>query len=124
MGSPLKNRKQFYVNLGAQLRKARITSGLSQEKAAIELGVTFQQVQKYERGKNRVPVDSLISLAALYGMPVTAFIVETNSITDNEGSLGTRHLRLISYFNRLTKEEKEVVFFCAKHLANSGQVQA
>ena len=42
------------VHVGLRIRAARLAAGLSQERLGQELGVTFQQVQKYEKGRNRV----------------------------------------------------------------------
>lgn len=55
------------------LRKAR---GLTQATVAGVLGVTFQQVQKYERGYNRIGPDRLSKLAVLYEVPISAFFDE------------------------------------------------
>jgi len=55
------------------LRKSR---GLSQSALASALGVTFQQVQKYERGTNRITADRLAKLAVLFEVPVSAFFDE------------------------------------------------
>lgn len=52
------------------LRKSR---GLSQSALASALGVTFQQIQKYERGTNRITADRLAKLATLFEVPVSAF---------------------------------------------------
>lgn len=60
----------FYEELGGTLKMARKMAGLSQEKAASAIGVSFQQIQKYERGHNRIAVNKLITLANLYGVSV------------------------------------------------------
>ncbi|KQP21827.1 hypothetical protein ASF27_14720 [Methylobacterium sp. Leaf102] len=57
------------------LRKAR---GLSQSAIALVLGVTFQQVQKYENGTNRITADRLAKLAAQFEVPITAFFGESD----------------------------------------------
>lgn len=54
----------FDADLGARLRELRIAARLSQERLAEKIGVTFQQVQKYERGVNRVSVHTLTKIAA------------------------------------------------------------
>jgi transcriptional regulator with XRE-family HTH domain len=59
--------------IAKRLRLARIAAGLSQENAASHVGVTFQQVQKYENGTNRVSAGSLALLAQAYGRPVAWF---------------------------------------------------
>jgi transcriptional regulator with XRE-family HTH domain len=60
----------FYRDLGRTIRLARMASGKSQADIAGHLDVSFQQVQKYESGDNRIPVDSLVSLSDYLDVPV------------------------------------------------------
>lgn len=71
------------------LRKAR---GLSQTALGTAVGVTFQQVQKYEKGQNRVGAGRLREIARLLEVPVSAFFEEgeTGSHNDAFGFLGTQ----------------------------------
>ena len=69
----------FYRDLGRNLRTARSAAGKSQSEVAEFLEVTFQQVQKYENGKNRIPLDRLVSLAAYLEVPVLQFIDPSES---------------------------------------------
>jgi len=64
----------FYRELGRNLRVARSASGKSQIEIAEHLDLTFQQVQKYEKGTNRIPVDRLITLAAYLEVPLAYLI--------------------------------------------------
>lgn len=64
----------FYRDLGSNLRVARSAAGKSQGEVAEFLDVTFQQVQKYESGTNRIPVDRLVSLAGYLEVPLVQFI--------------------------------------------------
>lgn len=61
------------VHVGSRLRARRILLGLSQEKLAEGLGITFQQVQKYERGSNRISASRLYNTAKLLAVPVAYF---------------------------------------------------
>ena len=61
------------LHVGAQLKKARLKRGLSQEKLAEEMGITFQQVQKYERGSNRIGASRLWDLAQVLQVPISYF---------------------------------------------------
>ena len=61
------------VHVGTQVRARRILLGLSQEKLAEGLGITFQQVQKYERGSNRISASRLYNIAQLLDVPITYF---------------------------------------------------
>jgi len=59
--------------LGARLRTLRVSRGISQAVLAEKIGVSFQQVQKYERGANRVGANRLARIAAVLDVSVTEF---------------------------------------------------
>lgn len=59
--------------LGQRVRARRLEIGMSQERLAELLGVTFQQVQKYEKGVNRIAASRLHSIAGALEMPVSRF---------------------------------------------------
>jgi transcriptional regulator with XRE-family HTH domain len=61
------------LHVGARVRLRRRLAGVSQEKLAEALGLTFQQVQKYERGANRVSASKLYEIAAALQTPVSYF---------------------------------------------------
>jgi transcriptional regulator with XRE-family HTH domain len=61
------------LHVGARIRMRRKVLGVSQEKLAEELGLTFQQVQKYERGANRVSASKLYEIARALSAPVSYF---------------------------------------------------
>lgn len=59
--------------LGQRVRSRRLEIGMSQERLAELLGVTFQQVQKYEKGVNRIAASRLHDIAAALDQPVARF---------------------------------------------------
>lgn len=61
------------VHVGRRVRMRRVLIGLSQEKLGEQLGLTFQQVQKYEKGSNRVSASRLYQIAHILGVPVSFF---------------------------------------------------
>src|SRR5687767_11662651 len=61
------------VLIGAKVRLRRKELGLSQQKLAATLGITFQQIQKYEKGTNRIGAGRLMEIAASLGVPITYF---------------------------------------------------
>ena len=61
------------LHVGARIRMRRKILGVSQERLADDLGLTFQQVQKYERGANRVSASKLYEVACALNTPVTFF---------------------------------------------------
>lgn len=64
---------QFDITIGHRIRAARGLRRLSQGDLAERLGVTFQQVQKYEDGSNRLPTVRLVAVAAATNLPLTFF---------------------------------------------------
>lgn len=65
--------KSIEQHVAGRLRAARLEKGLSQEDAAMLLGLTFQQLQKYEKGTNRVPIGRLAILCHYYGKDIRWF---------------------------------------------------
>ena len=69
----------FYRELGLNIRAARSASGKSQSDVAEHIDVTFQQVQKYENGTNRIPIDRLVNLADYLEVPLSQFVAPSDS---------------------------------------------
>ena len=64
------------VHVGRRIRQRRTLLGMSQEKLAEAIGLTFQQVQKYERGSNRVSSSRLFDLTHVLDVPMSYFFDE------------------------------------------------
>ena len=60
-------------HVGQRVRMRRLQLGMSQEKLADQLGLTFQQVQKYEKGTNRIGASRLLQISLITGVPVAFF---------------------------------------------------
>lgn len=69
------------VHVGRRLRQRRTLLGFSQQKLAGEINLTFQQLQKYERGSNRVSASCLFRLARGLDVPVSFFFEEMDGRT-------------------------------------------
>jgi transcriptional regulator with XRE-family HTH domain len=67
------------VHVGSRVRLRRMLLGMSQEKLGEHLGLTFQQVQKYEKGVNRIGASRLFDLARVLGVPIQFFYDEAPS---------------------------------------------
>jgi transcriptional regulator with XRE-family HTH domain len=67
------------VHVGARIRLRRALMGLSQERLGEALGLTFQQVQKYERGINRVGASRLYDLSRALDVPISFFFDDMNT---------------------------------------------
>lgn len=61
------------VHVGSRIRLRRNMLGLSQEKLGENLGITFQQIQKYEKGTNRVGASRLQAISSILNVPVSFF---------------------------------------------------
>jgi transcriptional regulator with XRE-family HTH domain len=61
------------VHVGGRIRLRRNMLGMSQERLGENLGITFQQIQKYEKGTNRVGASRLQAIAHILGVPVAFF---------------------------------------------------
>ena len=71
------------IHVGSRLRQRRTSLGITQQELATSQGVTFQQVQKYERGANRISASRLYHLSEVLDVPVTFFFegISTTSTT-------------------------------------------
>jgi len=92
--------------VGARIRNLRLRHKLSQADVARHLNITFQQIQKYEKGANRVGASRLSELAKLFGVSVDAFFSDgTGSAKSQQQSLDhltDRHaVRLVEAYQSL-----------------------
>jgi transcriptional regulator with XRE-family HTH domain len=70
---PKKSPNPIDKHVGGRVRMQRMMLGMSQEKLGDAIGLTFQQVQKYEKGANRISASRLQQIADVLGVPVTYF---------------------------------------------------
>jgi transcriptional regulator with XRE-family HTH domain len=73
------------VHVGNRIRVRRQLVGMSQEKLGELLGITFQQVQKYEKGSNRISASRLYYAAKVLGVPVQFFFDDLPGLDPNTG---------------------------------------
>lgn len=86
------------VHVGANLRIARILHGMTQTELAAQLGISFQQVQKYEKGSNRIGASRLKEISDIFLVPVDFFfdgLSEGVTMTDKISSVSLRIAREI-----------------------------
>ena len=85
------------IEIGGRLRQARFKAGISQEILAAHLGVTYQQVQKYETGQNRISVPSFIMACEFLGANPAKFFKPLDG--DNAPALPLKVVRKIARLN-------------------------
>jgi len=82
-----KTEKSIDAHIGSRLRLRRLMLGISQESLGERLSVTFQQIQKYEKGTNRVSASRLYEMAQIFDVPINYFF---DGLEDWEDGLGTQ----------------------------------
>ena len=86
------------LHVGSRIKLRRVLFGLSQEKVATQLGLSFQQLQKYEKGVNRVAPSRLWQLAQILDVPISFFFDGYPPTEDGES------LQPLARADRLTLE--------------------
>ena len=74
------------VFVGSRVRLRRLMVGMSQEALADRLGVTFQQVQKYEKGTNRISASRLQAISEVFRVPPSFFFQDDENATPTTGA--------------------------------------
>ncbi len=76
--------KSANEQIGKKLREIRVISGMSQGALGEIIGVSFQQIQKYETGRNRLSVSKLSKIAKELEVPVTKFFEEVEYLAEGK----------------------------------------
>ena len=106
--------ENFNRHLGAKLRMRRLALGLTQTKVAQAINVTFQQIQKYEKGTNGISSLRIMQLANFLKVPVVYFFEDfpmyEGGSTSNEVSEDLNYSFLAKLFSNLSNQQKEKIF--------------
>ena len=136
------------VHVGARMRQRRTLLGMSQEKLGTAVGLTFQQIQKYERGSNRIGSSRLFEFAKVLDVPVSYFFDEmpSNALAGRpmsgrgkKGGFGEaatpfeqekdplikrETLELVRAYNKIEEERvRDSIFATVKALGESGHAK-
>jgi len=101
----------FNKHLGSKLKLRRLALGLTQTKVAKAINVTFQQIQKYEKGTNGVSSIRLLQLSNYLKVPISYFFEEfseylTNIEKSKEGHLTVNYNFLLKIYSELDNDQK------------------
>ena len=103
----------FNRHLGSKLRMRRLALGLTQTKVAQAINVTFQQIQKYEKGTNGISSLRIMQLATFLKVPVVYFFEDYPGYTNKEtGAVGEEDINysfLAKLFSGLSNTQKEKI---------------
>lgn len=125
------------VHVGKKLRERRSVLGITQEKLGRELGLTFQQVQKYERGANRIGASRLFQLCRILDVgpnhffeglslkknaPIPGMSDAEQAEFDPEKEMTREVMKLVQAFRRIPGDKaRQGVIDLAKALAADGK---
>ena len=103
--------KNFNAHLGKKLRMRRLSLGLTQTKVANAINVTFQQIQKYEKGTNGVSSIRLLQLSNYLKVPISYFFEDFSEYLINlektkEGHMTVNYNFLIKLYSELNADQK------------------
>lgn len=97
------------AHVGSRVRQQRLVLGMSQHELAKKLGLTFQQVQKYERGANRIGAGRLYKLSKILGVPITYFYADMEGSEDATREMGALEDAMPSTPNSMRREVLELL---------------
>ena len=101
----------FNKHLGSKLKLRRLALGLTQTKVAKAINVTFQQIQKYEKGTNGVSSIRLLQLSNYLKVPISYFFEDfpeylINIEKSKEGHMNVNYNFLMKLYSELSNEQK------------------
>lgn len=97
------------AHVGSRVRQQRLVLGMSQHELAKKLGLTFQQVQKYERGANRIGAGRLYKLSRILGVPITYFYSDLEDSEDAVREMDALEDAMPSTPNTMRREVLELL---------------
>ena len=118
----------FNKHLGIKLKQRRLALGLTQTKVANAINVTFQQIQKYEKGTNGVSSIRLLQLSNYLKVPINYFFEDfseylINLERSNESHMNVNYNFLAKIYLELTDDQK-IKFNKNLNLVNTGLTKA
>jgi transcriptional regulator with XRE-family HTH domain len=118
------------IEVGRRVRALRLEKGMSQERLGDALDLTFQQVQKYEKGTNRIGAGRLQRIAEIFGVPISALFGAQAPAAKPSDSLfelvdTSAALRLLRAYSRMTnpKLKQALVALAEEAAANDRALQ-
>lgn len=106
--------------VGAKIRELRTLRGLSQERLGAEIGLTFQQIQKYERGGNRIGAGRLAQIAEVLDVPVSALFDGAFDGGARGPVPGRKVLEAAKLLDRIDEDQAKNVLALLRAMAGEG----
>jgi len=93
------------VFAGRRLREARLAVRMTQEELGKALGLSFQAIQKYESGENRLSVGRLVAAAKTLQKPISYFVPGEAALVAEEKPLSSEEAELVGSFRRIKRDD-------------------
>ncbi|MCL4537295.1 MAG: helix-turn-helix domain-containing protein [Nitrospirae bacterium] len=109
--------------IGEKIKRRRKELGISQEELAETLGVTYQQVQRYENGTNKLNVENIQAVADILSVPLSYFFEpeKTLMLAEKRAAYSTAESKLLKYFRKIkNNSSKNAVIQVARIAAKAG----
>ena len=117
----------FNKHLGNKLKLRRLALGLTQTKVAKAINVTFQQIQKYEKGTNGVSSSRLLQLSQFLKVPIVYFYEDFKGYKDEKDKVeenindDLNYSFLTKTFSSLSRSQKEKILQVLRNTINLGK---
>ena len=106
--------REIDQRIGQRIREIRVARGLSQEKVGEAMGLTFQQIQKYEKGTNRLSGSRMVVMCELFGVTPND-IVGVNGVSEHTfEQLSVNAVRVAKLYERLDSSQKRAATLMLK----------
>ncbi len=102
--------------IGAKIRQMREAAGMTQMRLGDKIDVSYQQVQKYEKGTTNFTVNRLMQIAMIFGVPFSSFLHEDDLDTaaleqSTQSALTDDELGMLQLFRRLGRKNLRTAFY-------------
>lgn len=110
------------AHIGNLIRIARKTAGLSQMELAERIGISYQQIQKYEKGMSEISISRLSQIADALHMPLNRFIPDNEKMMVSEsqgiyGTLSDEEIEFLRYFRKIKGQKmRKILVMSIKHM--------
>ncbi|WP_254474908.1 helix-turn-helix domain-containing protein [Bartonella sp. B1098] len=114
-----KNPHFIDISIGKRIRQRRIAMGLTQKALGNSLGVSFQQIQKYEKGLNRVSTSCLLEIATKLQVPISFFyadlltkdiVTKENPSNPDQYIYSEKEFSLLKNFRELPRKKQQAIW--------------
>ena len=111
------SQNQINKAVGEKLRQFRVVRGISQSRLADSIGRSFQQVQKYEKGKNRISLGVLVEIAAFLNVtPADFFNDFTHMPSEAQIESEREVLELVRSYHGLSQKDRNTLRMIARNM--------